>query len=143
MNAPIDFPTYSTIVFLEGIVALEGKSISTLPWGEIDSSGPLLILIVPQVMSEIDKRKRDGRLGKRAREFNRLVGPAVESGGAVRIVDGPPAVDVAFAICDPINWDNLDDLDRDERDARVVAQILHTRGISSDRKLRSATTTTL
>jgi hypothetical protein len=135
MNASSDFSGYSTVLFIDSMVALEGKPLASLPWKEIDPAGPILILIVPQVMSEIDKRKRDGRLGKRAREFNRLVAPAAESGGTTRVSAGILVVDIGFAVCDRINWDNLDDLDPEEGDARVVAQILHARGIINDRKL--------
>jgi transposase len=63
---------------MDSMVALEAKPLASLPWQEIDSAGPIPVLIVPQVMKEIDKRKRDGGLGKRARSwrvesaFNRL-----------------------------------------------------------------------
>lgn len=117
------------------MVALEAKPLPTLPWAEIDPSGPILILVVPQVNTEIDKRKRDGRLGKRAREFNRLIAPAAESGTPNRISGGSPAVDIAIARTTRINWDNLDDLDPAEPDARVVAQILHARDVPDERKL--------
>jgi hypothetical protein len=130
-----DFSKYSTILFMDSMVALEGKPLPILPWHEIDSTGPILVLVVPQVNAEIDKRKRDGRLGKRAREFNRLIGPAAETGMPVCILEGPPAVDIAIAVCERINWDELQDLDPDEPDARIVAQILFTRGIPPDRKL--------
>lgn len=131
----MDFTGYSTIVFLDSMVALEGKPLPSLPWMEIDPEGPILVLIVPQVMREVDKRKRDGRLGRRAREFNRLVAPAAESGRPALISAGPPAVDLAFALCDRIDWDALDDLEPEEGDARVVAQILRARGLPLERKL--------
>lgn len=117
------------------MVALEAKPLPTLPWAEIDLSGPILVLVVPQVNTEIDKRKRDGRLGKRAREFNRLISPAAESGRPHRISEGSPTVDIAIARTARINWDNLDDLDPSEPDARVVAQILHARDVPDERKL--------
>lgn len=116
-------------------MALEGKPLPTLPWKEIDPSGPILVLVVPQVIKEIDKRKRDGRLAKRAREFNRLITPAAESGRPARIVEGPPAVDIAVARTARIDWDKLDDLDPEEGDARVVAQILHVFDVPDSRKM--------
>lgn len=135
MSGPIDFSCYSTVLFMDSMVALEGKPLPNLPWKEIDATGPILVLIVPQVMKEVDKRKRDGRLGKRARQFNQLAGPAAESGGPIQVVAGPPKVDIAFATCDRIKWDAFDDLDPEEGDSRVVAELLHTRGLPNDRKL--------
>jgi hypothetical protein len=137
MKAPasLDLSSYSTILFMDSMVALEGKPLPNQPWGEIDQAGPILVLVVPQVLAEIDKRKRDGRLGKRAREFNRLISPAAESGMPRRIFDGPPTVDLAIAVCAKINWSAFDDLDPDEPDAKVVAQILHVRGVEPERKL--------
>jgi hypothetical protein len=46
-----------------------------------------------------------------------------------------PTVDIVIAACNRIEWDKLDDLDRDDGDARVVAEILHTRGIPAGRKV--------
>jgi hypothetical protein len=134
-RSPINFDSYSTILFMDSMVALEGKPLPSQPWQEIDSGGPILVLVVPQVNTEIDKRKRDGRLGKRAREFNRLIGPAAEFGTAVRISDGPPSVDIGIAVCERIKWNAFQDLDPEDPDARVVAQILHARGVLSERKL--------
>ena len=126
---------YSTILFMDSMVALEAKPLTELPWHEIDAIGPILVLVVPQVMTEIDKRKRDGRLGRRAREFNRLIGPAAEAASTARICKGPPIVDIGIAACDRIDWDSLDDLDPEMPDARVVAQMLCARGVSPDHKL--------
>jgi hypothetical protein len=130
-----DFTTYSTVLFMDSMVALEARPLRELPWQEIDPNGPILVLLVPQVNTEIDRRKRDGRLAKRAREFNRIIAPAAETASPSRICDGPPVVDIAIAICDRINWDALDDLDPDSGDARVVAQILHARGVPHDKRL--------
>ncbi|MGB3045005.1 MAG: hypothetical protein WBB98_17670 [Xanthobacteraceae bacterium] len=130
-----NFSMYSTVLFMDSMVALEARPLKELPWREIDPAGPILILVVPQVNAEIDKRKRDGRLGKRAREFNRIISPAAETASPSRIHEGPPAVDIAIAACDRINWDLLDDLDPESGDARVVAQVLHTRGVPSATRL--------
>jgi hypothetical protein len=126
---------YSKILFIDSMVALEAMPLPMLPWSEIDPVGPILLLVVPQVNAEIDKRKRDGRLGKRAREFNRLIGPAAESAAPTRLSEGPPAVDIAIAVCDRVDWVALDDLDPELGDARVVAQVLHARGVPLERKL--------
>ncbi len=135
MQPAFEHTSYSTILFIDSMVALEGKPLPTLPWKEIDPSGPILVLVVPQVSKETDKRKRDGRLAKRAREFNRLITPAAESGRPARIVEGPPAVDIAVARTARIDWDKLDDLDPEEGDARVVAQILHVFDVPDSRKM--------
>jgi hypothetical protein len=131
----IDFNAYSTILFIDSMVALEAKPLAMLPWHEIDDTGPILVLVVPQVNKEIDKRKRDGRLGQRARAFNRLIARAAEAASAVRIYEGQVVVDIALAVCERIDWTAYDDLDPEDGDARVVAEILHSRGAPSDRKL--------
>jgi len=134
-TAGIDFDVYSTILFMDSMVALEAKPLELLPWHEIDDTGPILVLVVPQVNKEIDKRKRDGRLGQRARAFNRLIAPAAESASTARIYEGQLVVDIALAVCDRIDWGVLDYLDPEDGDARVVAEILHSRGIPPGRKL--------
>lgn len=135
MESAFDHTNYSSIIFIDSMVALQGKPLETLPWAELDAEGPVLILVVPQVNAEIDKRKRDKRLSKRARSFNRLIAPAADNAAPHTIVVGPPVVDIAVARCARINWELFDDLDRDEGDDRVVAQILHAQEVPNDRKL--------
>lgn len=135
MESGFDHAVYSSVVFIDSMVALEGKPLETMPWHEIDPTGPILILIVPQVNSEIDKRKRDGRLGKRARAFNRLIAHAAESGVPHTITGGAPAVAIAVARHKRIDWDHYDTLDPGEGDDRVVAQVLHTVDVPDQRKL--------
>ncbi len=130
-----NFTSYSTILFIDSMVALEAKPLPKLPWHEIDPIGSILLLVVPQVNVEIDKRKRDGRLGRRAREFNRLISPAAESASATRVCEGPPNVDIGIAVCDRVDWGALDDLDPELADARMVAQILNARGVGLERSL--------
>jgi hypothetical protein len=130
-----DQKPYSTVLFIDSMVILEAKPLATLPWAEIDPSGPILILLVPQVLKEVDKRKRDGRLGKRAREFSRAVAATAETGLPTRISNGPPAIDLMIAVCGRLNWDALDDLDPDEGDSRVIAQVLHARDVPSEARL--------
>ncbi|WP_377292992.1 hypothetical protein [Rhizobium sp. SG2393] len=120
---------------MDTMVALEAKPLPALPWSEIDSVGPILVLVVPQVNVEIDKRKRDGRVGKRARDFNRLITPAAVSGKPARISDTTPAVDIAVARTSRVDWNKLDDLDPDEGDAKVVAQIIHAIDVAHERKI--------
>lgn len=135
MESAFDHTKYSTVVFIDSMVALEGKPLETLPWSELDGQGPILVLVVPQVNTEIDKRKRDGRLGKRARAFNRLISPAAETAAPHRIVDSSPAVDLAIARHKRIDWDQYDDLDPEGGDDRVVAQVLNARDVPDERKL--------
>lgn len=135
MGPGFDHTKYSSVIFIDSMVALQGKPLGALPWAELDAEGPVLILVVPQVNAEIDKRKRDGRLNKRARAFNRLIAPAADSSAPHTIAVGPPAVDIAVARCARINWELFDDLNRDEGDDRVVAQILHAQDVPNDRKL--------
>ncbi|RWB20406.1 MAG: hypothetical protein EOQ40_15175 [Mesorhizobium sp.] len=135
MESLFDHTKYSTIVFIDSMVALEGKPLDTMPWDELDPTGPILVLVVSQVNSEIDKRKRDGRLAKRARAFNRLISPAAETSTPHRISNGPPAIDIAIVRHRRIDWDQYDDLDPDGGDDRVVAQILNARDVPDQRKL--------
>ena len=135
MNAHLNHSDFSTILFMDSMLALQCKPLESLPWGELDSEGPILVMVVPQVNAEIDKRKRDGRLAKRARAFNRLITPAAESGQPEKIAEGPPEVFISIARCSRINWDELDDLDPMEGDHKVVAQILHTKDVPDERKL--------
>lgn len=131
----IDFGRYSTLLFIDSMVVLEGKQLVAQPWHEIDANGPILIMVVPQVMKEIDKHKRDGRLGKWAREFNRLISPAAESVAAIRLADGPPAVDIALALPKKINWSAFDEFDSDDPDTQVVLQIINVDEVPNDRKI--------
>ncbi|MBP2513802.1 hypothetical protein [Sphingomonas sp. PvP018] len=77
------------------------------------------------MQSEIDAKKRDGRLGERSRAFNRLLDPNVETGMPVTLRPEGPRVDVALMRNAPIDWAAHDDLDRDDADDRIVAQILN------------------
>lgn len=131
----MDYSKYSTVVFLDANVVLEGGKLGDQPWREIDASGEILLLFVPQVLKEIDSKKRDGRLAKHARDFNRLIGPAAETGGIVRLVDGPPLVDLSMAVTNRIDWDKLDDLDPAEADALVIAQVLNEKHTNFDDRL--------
>ena len=67
------FPAANTYAFLDTNVILEGKPLAELPWSDIDPRGPILVLLTTTVLSEVDSKKRDGRLGVHARKFNRLL----------------------------------------------------------------------
>jgi hypothetical protein len=116
---------YNTKVLIDTNVVLECKNIKDLPWEEIDSSGPILILLLPTLLREVDSKKRDGRLGIRARDFNRLIAPLASKLDLITIREESPRVDIALANCSKIKWENYDDLDPNEGDARLVAEALH------------------
>lgn len=116
---------YVAKLLIDTNVILEGKDLKDLPWSEIDPTGPILILLLPTLLQEVDSKKRDGRLGLRAREFNRLVSPLASNLDVITIRDASPRVDVALAICRKIQWDEYDELDPNEGDARLVAEALH------------------
>lgn len=125
-----EYPTFRTCVFLDTNIILEGKNLTELPWSEIDKVGPILVLLTPTVLSEIDSKKRDGRLGARAREFNRLIAPIASTGQPLALSSSPPGVTLALAMCERIPWGNYDDLDPQDADSRVIAEVLHARGVA-------------
>lgn len=130
-----DFSAYSSKLFIDANVILEGRPIQALPWSEIDATGPILVVITPRVLSEIDSKKNDKRLGTRARDFNRLVAPLVLSDTPVAIGDSALRVDLVLATCAPIEWEAYDDLDRAESDDRIVAEVLATQRLPDDEKV--------
>lgn len=129
------FADYKVKVFLDANVVLEGKPLAGLPWEEIDAEGPILALLTPQVLSEVDSKKRDGRLGKIARSFNQLIAPVALGGPPVLLREASPRVALSLATCNRIDWDQYDDLDPSHGDSRVVAEILHARDVAPEEKL--------
>jgi hypothetical protein len=130
-----DYTHYRTTVFLDSNVILEGLALRDLPWGEIDPIGPIAILLTPKLLKEIDSKKQNGRLAVRAREFNRLVMPLAINGGAITVVGGPPKVDVLIAECRRIDWSKYEELDPQEGDDRIIAEIIHAAGVADQNKL--------
>lgn len=116
---------YATKLLIDTNVILEGKDLKDLPWSEIDPLGPILVLLLPTLLQEVDSKKRDGRLGLRARDFNRLVSPLASNLDVITVRDASPRVDIALAICGKIQWAEYDELDPNEGDARLVAEALH------------------
>jgi hypothetical protein len=115
---------YDRVFALDTQMVFEARPLDQLDWQSI-STGPVLLLIVPQVGVEVDARKRDGRLAQRARTLNRQLDPSIESGAPVTIVEQPVRVDLAYVAAGLIDWSGLDDLERDNGDDRIVAQALH------------------
>lgn len=124
MAGLLDTSPYDRVFALDTQMVFEARPLTQLPWSAL-SSGPILLVILPQVCSEADARKRDGRLGTRARELNRMLDPSIELGGATQLVAEPVRVDIAYVPAGRPDWDRLDDLERENGDDRIVAQALH------------------
>lgn len=130
------YAEYAATLFFDANIVLEGKPFAQLPWTEIHAEGPILVLFLPQVLREIDDKKRDARLGVIARNFSRTISPATILGSPpVTIFAGPPRVDASLAVCSKIRWDQFDDFDSAEGDSRVVAELLHAKDPPMDRRL--------
>lgn len=132
---PRDFTTYPVKLFLDTNVILEGKPLGELPWAEIHAAGPILLLLTPQALLEIDSKKRDGRLGKIARAFNKLIVPVATGGAPIIIHDTHPMVALTLAHCGRIPWSSYDDLDPKDGDSRIVMEALHTHDVPSEQKV--------
>lgn len=128
-------PTDELIAFLDANIVLEGKPMAELPWSEIATAGLIIALIVPKAMEEIDAKKHDGRLGPRARAFNRLIAPYVISGERIILRDADPRVELQMATCSRIHWDDYDELDPDDGDSRIVAEALNVCNMASQNRI--------
>lgn len=126
MPAALNTSAYDRVLIIDTQVVLETKPLDQLPWSEF-GQGPILLLVCRQAQSEIDAKKNDGRLGTRARSFNKLLDTFLEIRSPAELLAGPPRVDVALVANARIDWDALDDLDRDDGDDRIVAQALNAR----------------
>ncbi len=115
---------YDRVFALDTQMVFEARPLDQLDWASL-SGGPILLLVLPQVSSEIDARKRDGRLGQRARHINRLLDPSIETGQPAIVVAQPVQVDIAYVAAGAIDWGPLEDLERDNGDDRIVAQARH------------------
>lgn len=119
---------FAAVAFIDANIVLEGLSLDQLPWSEIHPKGPILVLILPKVMKEIDDKKNNARLNDFARRFNALVAPlAVGERPTVVVRPGPaPVVELALAHHERIEWEKFPDLDPNEPDERIVAEALST-----------------
>jgi hypothetical protein len=134
-RAEIEYDTYKVKAFLDTNIILEGRALADLPWQEIDPDGPILALMTPTAIKEIDSKKQDGRIGKRAREFNRLIASVAAGGPPIVIRESAPRVHLALSRAFRIPWDQHDDLDPDDGDSCIVAEVLHARDMSAAGKL--------
>jgi hypothetical protein len=132
----MNWDQYSVVAFIDSNIALECLALEQLPWKELDSKGPILVLVAPAVLQEVDSKKNHPRLGDHARRFNRTLRPLLEGAATSAVREAPiPRVEIAFADVGRVDWDQYPDLDRDEADARVVAQVLCARGPMHERRV--------
>lgn len=131
----IKYDEYKLKAFLDTNVILECRPLVELPWQEIDPDGPIVALMTPTAIKEVDSKKQDGRIGKRAREFNRLIASVAAGGLPIVIREGGPRVELALARTGRIPWDQYDDLDPEDGDSRIVAEALHAKDMSAIGKL--------
>lgn len=134
-RAEIKYDNYKVKAFLDTNIILEGLPLPELPWQEIDTDGPILALMTPTAIKEIDSKKQDGRIGKRAREFNRLIASVAAGGPPIVIRDSAPRVEIALSRAVRIPWDQHDDLDPVDGDSCIVAEVLHAKDMSAAGKL--------
>jgi len=123
MTTPLVTTSYDHVVLIDSQVVLEARPLEQLPWGDL-FQGSILLLVTRQVQTEIDRRKNDGRLGRRARAFNKQLDDFIESRVPSQLLANPK-IDVATVANRSIDWDALGDLDRDDPDDRIVAQALN------------------
>lgn len=123
MAAILSTANYDNVVVIDTQVVLEAKPLEQLPWDSL-FQGRTLLLVCRQVQSEIDAKKNDGRLGNRARAFNKLLDTFIDT-RVPTALPGVPSIEVALVANRKIEWDQFDDLDRDDGDDRIVAQALH------------------
>lgn len=129
LSMSIVWQQYPVVAFIDSNIALECLALGQLPWKEMEANGPILVLVVPTVMQEVDGKKNHARLGDHARRFNRMLRPLLEGEATVPVRDAPaPRVEVALADCRRMDWTQYPDLDPDEADSRIVAQALCAQG---------------
>ncbi|MFH2140549.1 MAG: PIN domain-containing protein [Pseudomonadota bacterium] len=132
----IDWNKFSVVVFIDSNVVLECLALEQLPWREVHNTGPILVLVTPTVLQEVDSKKNHHRLGDHARRFNRSMRALLAENATEVIRQAPnPQVDVALAVCTRVDWEKYPYLDPDEPDSRVVAQALTARGPSLESRI--------
>ena len=136
MKPEIDWDHFSVVAFIDSNVALECLALEQLPWREVHHTGPILVLITPTVLQEVDSKKNHARLGDHARRFNHTMRSLVGERATVVIRQSPtPQVEMALADCGRVDWQQYPELDPDEPDSRVVAQALTARGPSQEKRV--------
>ncbi len=132
----IDWEKYPVVAFIDSNVALECLALEQLPWREVHGTGPILVLVVPTLLKEVDEKKYHHRLGDHARRFNRTLRGLLGEKATITIRESPaPWVELAIADCAEIDWDRFPKLDRDEADSKIVAQALTASGPQLSRRV--------
>lgn len=134
-RATIPYNDYKVKAFLDTNIILEGRALAELPWEEIDAEGPIIALVTPTAIKEVDSKKQDGRIGRRAREFNKFIAPVAAGGPPIVIRHSRPRVELALSYAVRIPWNQHDDLDPDDGDSCIVAETLHARDMTDAGKL--------
>jgi predicted ribonuclease YlaK len=94
----INWGQFKAIVVIDSNIALECHALEQLPWSEIDSSGPILVLVAPTVLQEVDAKKNHARLSDHARRFNRMMRRLLGEQSTVQVRQSPnPKVELALA----------------------------------------------
>ena len=124
---------FTTVAVIDSNVALECLALEQLAWAELDPVGPIVILVTPTVLKEVDGMKHHTRIGEHARRFNRLVSPAAVAGISVVVREASPRVELRLGTVKKISWEDFPDLDKAESDARIIAEALHCQGFDKTR----------
>jgi hypothetical protein len=120
---------YDHIVILDTNIYFHFQPIQNIPWESVVGVGTVLILLIPQNMIEIDKRKRDGKLHKRARDVGAIARKIIESGENYPL---SPRLHVGYASDVRVDWEGLD-LDRSEGDHRMIGEAVSIPGIPNQK----------
>lgn len=115
----------ASYVCLDSNVVLECKPLAELPWEQIGLRSPVVLVFVPQVLKEVDSKKQDGRIGKRARDFNRLLVHVATQRGCLLLPGRCRDVYITIGRPKRINWEAYSNEDPDDGDSRVVLEVLN------------------
>lgn len=134
-RSEINYDNYKVKAFLDTNIILEGRPLADLPWQEIDADGPIIALLTLTAIKEVDAHKQDGRVGERARAFNRLIAPVAAGGAPIVIRESKPRVELALSHSVRIPWHQYDNLDPADGDSCIVAEVLNAKDMNADGKL--------
>ena len=118
----------ASYVFVDSNVIFECKPLIDLPWHELSTPFPLVLVFVPQVLKEVDSKKQDGRIGKRAREFNRLLVQVTEHDDCMLLPNQAKPIYLTIGKPRRIDWGRFGEEDPDDGDTRVALEIAHLPG---------------
>jgi hypothetical protein len=106
----IDYNGFDLIMFPDANVILECEPLAKLHWNEV-GDGRKLMMITPTVLKQVDAKKHDGRLGRIARDFRRLLEPLLRQ-EVVRVAN----IEIELAPRMPLKKNfELDSADSDQR----------------------------